>query len=85
MALTDHQKIEVQEIAERFVGAFIKCNDPDSRYIVSGNTCDSIDRAVELALERCTRPAIDSAFFSEQEAFLSDQLAFFIKNLGCGE
>jgi len=85
MALSEQQKIEVQEIAERFVGAFIKCNDPDSRYIVSGNACDSIDRAVELSMERCVRPPVDPAVFSAQEAFLYDQLAFFIKNLGCGE
>lgn len=82
MPLSSDQIAELLDYADRFVGAFVKRNSPNSRYTVSGNTCDSIDHAVELAMERCSRPAIPPELAEEQDSALRDMLAEAIKNLG---
>lgn len=84
MPLSPDQFAELLDYAERFVGAFVKCNQPDSRYIVSGNTCDSIDAAVELAMARCNRPAVPTSDAEEQDEALRQMLAEEIKKLDCG-
>lgn len=83
MSLTTVQIAELLEYAERFVAEHVECNSPGTGYIVSSNTCGSIDAAVELAMKRCNRPPVPLRDVPEQENILRGMLAQEIKKLKC--
>lgn len=83
MPLSKTQLDEIQEYAERYVGAFVKCNGPNSEFTVSGKKCDTLERAVALALDRCGRPHVDIEDMADQELVLAICLAQAIAELRC--
>lgn len=85
MPLTQVAKNEIRDLAECFVGAFVKCGAPGSRFTVKGEPCDSIEVAVSISLGKCRRPSV--AWLSnaeEKEEALRNELETAIKNLRCG-
>ncbi len=83
MALTEKQKQEVSEYAKQFVEGHVKCNTPDSRFDVSGNTCDLVKDAVEKSMARCNRPAVAPADAEECDRLLKKELEEAITSLNC--
>jgi len=83
MPLSKPQLDEIKDYAERFVGAFVKCNCPNSKYTVSGNTCDLLEDAVRLAMARCARPPVKAEEVSDQDYVLSLCLGQAISELNC--
>ena len=79
--LGGNEMIDLKDLAERFVGAFIKCNCPG--YTVSGNLCASIEEAVGLAMEKCSRLNVAPEDKAEQEWLLREKLTEAIKRLKC--
>jgi hypothetical protein len=57
MTFTQPELEEFRDIAERFIGAFVKANQPVSKFTVCGIACDSIEQAVDVAIKKCARPA----------------------------
>lgn len=56
MSISVELTLDLIDIAQRFVGAFVKFNGPNSKYTVCGVACHSIDQAVEVALKNCAYP-----------------------------
>ena len=84
MALTQDAKIEIRDLAELFVGAFVKCGKASgSKYAVTGDSFNSIEEAVNASLEKCGRLPIGSFDMEEQEEVLRYELQAAIKNLRC--
>jgi len=83
MALTEKQKVEIAEYAKKYVEGFIKCNAPDSLFDVSGNTCDSVEAATDMSMERCSRPAVRPDDVSELDKELKSALKKAIESLDC--
>lgn len=83
MPLTQDAKLEIRDLAERFVGAFVKCGAPGSRFTVKGEPCDTIEVAVSVSLRICVRPSVAWLDAEEQEEALRIELETSIKNLRC--
>lgn len=84
VALTDSEIENLEELAEAFVGAFVKCAMPPAKYTVCSIPCFSLEEAVGIAVERCSRHKVAPFDKAEQQRVLCENLRAAIKGLQCG-
>jgi hypothetical protein len=83
MPLSSAKKANIKDLAECYVGAFIKCNCPVSKFYVSGEACDSVAEATKIAMEKCDRISVPSADMREHDELLQVSLSEAIAKLDC--
>ena len=81
MALNDILKKEICDLAERFVGAFVKSIRRHSCFTVQGELCNSVDEALVHSLKKCSRLKVAPEDGDEQEKVLKNALEEAIKRL----
>jgi hypothetical protein len=83
MALTDAEITDLEDLALRFVGAFVKCSAAPTRWTVCGTPCFTIDEAVAIALMRCSHRSVAPCDKDEQVRVLCEFLREAIEDLKC--
>lgn len=84
MPLTKENIDEIHDIAHRFVRDFVKCCEPPYKYSVMSALCETLEEAVDFAMQRCSRsPLLRVTDAEAQEWALREELTVKIKNLKC--
>ena len=83
MPLSQAEKDELEEIANRFVGAFVKCGASPAKWAVYGLPCSSIEEAVDQCLIRCSTAQTKTQDRDEVRGFLRSILREAILKLPC--